>query len=154
MADVEIEDTFAEAFPMIAGRVLITAENDDWAMNSARSATGFASSIIMSPAEAGIEGPKASPKKTPDGRPGVYIQVYHRTGREFKMQMLARIGQCILTCPTTAAFDAIPKAIGKIPITFSIIRFACVRVNPFPDFNCSVSSVVKSHSCFIFSNLS
>jgi len=123
MADVEIEDTFAEAFPMIAGRVLITAENDDWAMNSARSATGFASSIIMSPAEAGIEGPKASPKKTPDGRPGVYIQVYHRTGREFKMQILARIGQCILTCPTTAAFDAIPKAKKRIKLGRTIRYF-------------------------------
>ena len=123
MSNVEVEDTFAEAFPMIAGRILITAETDEWAMNSARSVTGFASSIIMSPAEAGIEGPKASPKKTPDGRPGVYVQIYHRTGREFKSQMLARIGQCILTCPTTSAFDAMPHAKKKIKIGRTIRYF-------------------------------
>ncbi len=123
MPDVEIEDTFAEAFPMIAGRILITAHNEEWAMNSARSATGFASSIIMSPAEAGIEGPKASYKKTPDGRSGVYIQIYHRTGREFKGQMLSRIGQCILTCPTTSAFDAMPKAKKRIKIGRAIRYF-------------------------------
>jgi formylmethanofuran--tetrahydromethanopterin N-formyltransferase len=48
--DVAIDDTFAEAFPMVAARVLITAESEKWAMNPARAATGFASSIIMSPA--------------------------------------------------------------------------------------------------------
>ncbi len=123
MAEVKIEDTFAEAFPMIAGRILITAENEEWAMTAATSATGFASSIIMSPAEAGIEGPKALPDKTPDGRTGAFIQIYHRTGREFKMQMLARIGQCILTCPTTAAFDAMPRAKKRIKIGRSIRYF-------------------------------
>jgi len=49
---VEIEDTFAEMFPMWAGRVLITAENEKWALTAAKNATGFAASIIMSPAEA------------------------------------------------------------------------------------------------------
>lgn len=51
----EIEDTYAEVFPMIAGRILITADSEKWALTAARTATGFASSIIMSPAEAGIE---------------------------------------------------------------------------------------------------
>ena len=74
---VEVEDTFAEAFPMIASRILITAETEKWAMTAATSATGFASSIIMSPAEAGIEGVPIPPEKTPDGRPGVMIQIYH-----------------------------------------------------------------------------
>lgn len=123
MPDVNIEDTFAEAFPMIAGRILITADSEEWAMASATSATGFASSIIMSPAEAGIEGIKASSEKTPDGRSGVFIQIYHRTGREFKIQMLVRIGQCILTCPTTSAFDAMPHAKKKIKIGRAIRYF-------------------------------
>jgi formylmethanofuran--tetrahydromethanopterin N-formyltransferase len=52
---VEIEDTFAEMFPMWVSRILITANNEEWALTSARAATGFATSIIMSPAEAGIE---------------------------------------------------------------------------------------------------
>lgn len=105
---VEVEDTFAEAFPMVAGRILITADDEKWALTAARAATGFASSIIMSPTEAGVEGPTVTPNKTPDGRPGVHIQMYHRTRTELKRQMIARIGQCILTCPTTAAFDGMP----------------------------------------------
>jgi len=121
--EVEIEDTFAEAFPMVAARILITAENEKWAMNSARAATGFASSIIMSPAEAGIEGPIVPPEKSPDGRQGVHIQIYHRTRTELKMQMISRIGQCVLTCPTTAAFDGMPNAKRRLKIGAAIRMF-------------------------------
>lgn len=121
--DVEIEDTFAEAFPMVASRILITAQNEKWAMTAARSATGFASSIIMSPAEAGIEGPVVPPEKTPDGRPGVLIQIYHRTRTELKLQVITRMGQCILTCPTTAAFDAMPNAKRRLKIGGAIRMF-------------------------------
>lgn len=123
MVSVDIEDTFAEAFPMIVGRIMITAENEKWAQQAAISATGFASSIIMSPAEGGIEGKAVPPDKTPDGRPGVNIQIYHRTGHEFKSQMLTRIGQCILTCPTTAAFDSIYGAKKRLKIGRAIRLF-------------------------------
>jgi len=120
---VEIEDTFAEAFPMIVGRILITADNQKWALTSARAATGYASSIIMSPAEAGIEGGTTSPTETPDGRPGVTIQIYHRTGHEWKMQMIGRIGQCVLTCPTTSAFDMMPDAKKRIRVGRALRMF-------------------------------
>jgi len=123
LVSVEIEDTFAEAFPMIVGRILITAENDRWAQVAASSTVGFASSIIMSPAEAGIEGIPVPPDKTPDNRPGVNVQIYHRTGREFKSQMLARIGQCILTCPTTSAFDNMVGAKKRLKIGRAIRLF-------------------------------
>ena len=106
---LKISDTFAEMFPMWAGRVLITAANEKWAQIAAKVATGFASSIIMSPAEASIES-NVPPEKTPDGRPGIIIQIYHRTRHELKAQMILRIGQCVMTCPTTAAFDALPQA--------------------------------------------
>ena len=121
--NVEIEDTFAEVFPMIAGRILITADTEKWALTSARAATGYASSIIMSPAEGGIEGRTVPTSETPDGRPGVTIQIYHRTGHEWKMQMLGRIGQCVLTCPTTAAFDAMPDAKKRIRIGRAVRMF-------------------------------
>ncbi len=121
---VEIGDEdFAEAFPMIAGRVLITAKDEKWALTAARTATGFASSIILSPAEAGIEGIKVTPDKTPDGRPGVIIQIYHRTGRELKTQMINRISQCVLTCATAYAFDAMPQAKKRIKLGYSIRTF-------------------------------
>ena len=117
-----IEDTFAEMFPMWAGRILITAANEKWALIAARTAAGFASSIIMSPAEAAVE-TLVSPKETPDGRPGAIIQIYHSSRGELKHQMSLRIGQCIMTCPTTAAFDALPKAKRRVKIGRSLRLF-------------------------------
>jgi len=119
---VEVEDTFAEMFTMWVGRVLITAANEKWAQTAARVATGFASSIIMSPAEAGIEG-NVPQEKTPDGRPGTIIQIYHDTRHSLKQQMILRIGQCVMTCPTTAAFDALPEAKRRLKIGRSIRLF-------------------------------
>ena len=119
---VEIEDTFAEMFPMWAGRILITAENEKWALNAAKSAIGYATSIIMSPAEAGIEG-VISPEKTPDGRNGVIIQIYHHSRLDLKAQMILRIGQCVMTCPTTAAFDALPEAKRRLKVGRSLRFF-------------------------------
>jgi formylmethanofuran--tetrahydromethanopterin N-formyltransferase len=110
---VEIEDTFAEMFPMWVGRVLITAADQEWALTSARAATGFAVSIIMSPAEAGIEKTVAA-SETPDSRPGAIIQLYHTFGYGLKAQMLTRIGQCVMTCPTTAAFNALTDQPAKL----------------------------------------
>ncbi len=117
-----IEDTFAEMFPMWVGRILITADNEKWALTAARTATGFASSIIMSPAEAGIEG-TVLPEDTPDGRIGALIQIYHKTWRDLKSQMILRVGQCIMTCPTTAAFDALPQAKRRLKIGRSLRLF-------------------------------
>jgi formylmethanofuran--tetrahydromethanopterin N-formyltransferase len=117
-----IEDTFAEMFPMWAGRILITAANEKWALIAARTAAGFASSIIMSPAEAAVE-TLVSPKETPDGRPGAIIQIYHNSRKNLKHQMSLRIGQCIMTCPTTAAFDGLPKAKRRVKIGRSLRLF-------------------------------
>jgi formylmethanofuran--tetrahydromethanopterin N-formyltransferase len=119
---VIIEDTFAEMFPMWAGRILITAANKKWATIAATTAAGFASSIIMSPAEAALE-THVSHKETPDGRPGAIIQIYHNSRKNLKHQMSLRIGQCIMTCPTTAAFDALPKAKRRVKIGRSLRLF-------------------------------
>ena len=120
---VEIEETFAEAFPMVAGRLLITAASERWASIAGKTATGFASSIIMSPAEAGVEGKRVPADKTPDGRPGVVLQIWHWSRRELKLQMITRIGQCILTCPTTAAFDAMPDAKRLLKVGRALRKF-------------------------------
>ncbi len=117
-----IDDTFAEMFGMWAGRILITAENEKWAKIAAQTATGFASSIIMSPAEAGIE-TIVRPENTPDGRVGMLIQIYHRSRSDLKAQMILRIGQCVMTCPTTAAFDALPKTKRRLKVGRSLRLF-------------------------------
>jgi formylmethanofuran--tetrahydromethanopterin N-formyltransferase len=119
---MEIEDTFAEMFPMWAGRILITAENEKWALTAARNTVGFATSIIMSPAEAGIESMTLT-RETPDDRQGVIVQVYHRSRLDLKAQMILRIGQCAMTCPTTAAFDALPDAKRRLKVGRSLRFF-------------------------------
>lgn len=119
---IEVEDTFAELFEMWVSRVLITAENEKWALRAAESAAGFASSIIGSPAEAGIER-LVPPEKTPDGRVGVLVHFYHRTRSDLKKQMVARIGQCVMTCPTTAAFNALEGSPRKLKVGRSLRYF-------------------------------
>ncbi|MCJ7469000.1 formylmethanofuran--tetrahydromethanopterin N-formyltransferase [Candidatus Bathyarchaeota archaeon] len=109
-------------FPMWVGRVLITADTEKWALTAANTATGLATSVIMSPAEAGIETTITS-DKTPDNRPGVLIQIYNRNRFELMGQMILRIGQCVMTCPTTAAFDALPEAKRKLKVGRSIRLF-------------------------------
>ncbi|MEM0057787.1 MAG: formylmethanofuran--tetrahydromethanopterin N-formyltransferase [Candidatus Bathyarchaeia archaeon] len=119
---VKVADTFAEMFPLWAGRVLITADSEKWALTAAEVATGFATSVIMAPAEAGIEG-LVPGEKTPDGRVGVLIQIYNRSRFDLKTQMMLRIGQCIMTCPTTAAFDALPDAKRRLKVGRSLRYF-------------------------------
>src|SRR4030043_837627 len=74
---VKVQDTFAEMFPLWAGRILITAENERWAEIAANVTTGFATSVIMAPAEAAIER-VVTQDKTPDKRPGALVQIYNR----------------------------------------------------------------------------
>lgn len=120
--DVIIEDTFAEAFPMYATRLLITASTRKWAYIAASKATGFGTSVIGSPGECGIEA-FISPNLTPDQRPGIYIQIYHNDLASLKFVTLSRVGQCILTCPTTALFNGLPKIKRKMSLGGAIAKF-------------------------------
>ncbi len=119
---LKVADTFAEMFPLWVGRVLITADNEKWALTAAEVTTGFATSVIMAPAEAGMEGIVPN-DNTPDGRVGALIQIYNRNRFELKGQMMLRIGQCIMTCPTTSAFDALPNAKRRLKIGRSLRYF-------------------------------
>lgn len=118
----KVDDTFAEMFPLWVGRILITAENKKWALIAANVATGFATSVIMAPAEAAIER-FVPPEKTPDNRVGVLIQIYNRDRFELKNQLIQRIGQCIMTCPTTAAFNGLPETKRKLKVGRSLRYF-------------------------------
>ncbi|TDA32410.1 MAG: formylmethanofuran--tetrahydromethanopterin N-formyltransferase [Hadesarchaea archaeon] len=103
---VEIEDTFAEAFGMRAARVIVTAKNEEWVRNAALTATGFATSVIACGAEAGVER-WLSPQETPDGRPGASLLLFAMSEKDLEDQLLRRIGQCIMTCPTTSCFNGL-----------------------------------------------
>jgi len=120
--DVIIEDTFAEAFPMYATRIIVTAVNFHWALTAARAATGFGSSVIACPGETGIEA-LISPKITPDLRPGVAIQIYHSDPATLKLVTLTRVGQCILTASTASAFNGLPKVKRKMSVGRALAKF-------------------------------
>jgi formylmethanofuran--tetrahydromethanopterin N-formyltransferase len=105
---ITIDDTFAEAFPMKATRLLITAHDAVWAMHAAVSATGFATSVIGCGCEAGIER-VLSREETPDGRPGISILLFAVSGKELAKQVERRVGQCVLTCLTTAVYAGIAE---------------------------------------------
>jgi formylmethanofuran--tetrahydromethanopterin N-formyltransferase len=111
---VTIDDTYAEAFPTWISKVIITAVTEEWAYKAAVEATGFATSAIGCPCEAGIEG-FVSASETPDGRPGVSILICAGK-KKLKEQLIERIGECILTSPTTAVFDGLPEAEERIPV--------------------------------------
>lgn len=101
---VEIEDTFAEAFKMWGTRVIITAHNLYWAQQAALKTTGFATSVIGCKCEAGIEGEVTG---TPDGRPGISVLLFTPSKDDLGKRLLERIGQTVLTCPTTACFNGL-----------------------------------------------
>ena len=104
--DVVIEDTFAEAFGMWASRLIITAINEKWAMTAAQVATGFSTSIIACGCEAGIGGVLPR-EQTPDGRPGVLVLFFTMSDKDMEKVLLNRIGQCIMTSPTSACYNGL-----------------------------------------------
>jgi len=111
---VPIEDTYAEAFPTWISRIIITAVTEEWALKAATEATGFATSAIGCPCEAGIEG-LIPPEATPDGRPGVAILICAGK-KKLKEQVVERLAECVLTSATTAVFDGLPNAEEKIAV--------------------------------------
>jgi formylmethanofuran--tetrahydromethanopterin N-formyltransferase len=110
--NVPLDDTFAEAFPMTAARLLVTAATAEWARTCGRTATGYAASVIGCDAEAGIER-ELSPDETPDGRPGISLLLFGFGREALQKAVVNRVGQCILTCPTTACYNGLPVVKDK-----------------------------------------
>lgn len=112
---VAIVDTFAEAFTMRVARLIITARTEHWAREAATKLTGFATSVIGCKCEAGLE--RALPAtETPDGRPGVSVLFLTMDKESLPEQLIVRIGQTVLTCPTTACFDGLPGVPDRLPV--------------------------------------
>ena len=102
---VDIVNTYAEGFGIKVTRILVTAAIEELAKISATEATGYGTSVIGCPAEAGID-QYIPPTESPDGRPGYAIMICHMSKKDLGGQIMDRIGQCVLTAPTAAAFNA------------------------------------------------
>jgi formylmethanofuran--tetrahydromethanopterin N-formyltransferase len=118
---VFIEDTFAEAFTMRVARIVITARSPRWAREAALKLTGFATSVIGCKVEAGIE-QELPADDTPDGRPGISILLMTMGKDDLGKRLIERVGQTVLTCPTTACYDGFPQAPDRVAVG-SALRF-------------------------------
>lgn len=103
---VKIRDTFAEGFGIKVTRMIVTAATKKLALIAATEATGYGTSVIGCPAEAGIDC-YLDPSETPDGRPGYAIMICHGSKKKLDHELMERIGMGILTAPTTAVFNAL-----------------------------------------------
>ncbi len=69
--------------------------------------TGYATSVIGCDAEAAIER-ILSPDETPDGRPGVSVLLFAFSRDALEKALANRVGQCVMTCPTSACYNGLP----------------------------------------------
>lgn len=103
---VRIDDSFAEAFGMTGTAVIITAPTAKWAMISATTMTGFATSVIGCGCEAGIDR-ELHPAETPDGRPGVRVLLFGFSPKDVEARLNDRVGMCVLTSPGSACYSGL-----------------------------------------------
>lgn len=122
IGDTIIEDTFAEAFRMVYSRLLITAHDEYWLDAALREFTGYSSSVIACDAETGIETMLAE-DATPDGRIGASVLVFGFSPNAIGKALVNRVGQCVMTCPTTAVYDGLPAAETRVPLGKNIRYF-------------------------------
>jgi formylmethanofuran--tetrahydromethanopterin N-formyltransferase len=114
-SDVLVVDTFAEAFPMTAARAIVTTDTPAWALFAGQTMTGYATSVIACDAEAGIER-VLTPDETPDGRPGISVLVFAFSRDGLEKALANRVGQCVMTCPTTACYNGLPLGEKSISV--------------------------------------
>ncbi len=118
---IPVEPTFAEAFSMTATRVIVTAHNERWVKHATQAMCGFATSVIGCVVEAGVD-QYLTPEQTPDGRPGASVLMFGMRRDDVAKQLVRRVGQCILTCPSTAIYS------GWIPSNGSHWERACASL--------------------------
>jgi formylmethanofuran--tetrahydromethanopterin N-formyltransferase len=110
-----VEDTFAEAFGMRYTRLIITAHDEYWLDAAVRELTGYSASVISCDAETGVERMLSS-DETPDGRPGVAVLIFGFSADALTKSVSNRVGQCVMTCPSTAVYDGLETAEERIPL--------------------------------------
>ncbi len=110
-----IEDTFAEAFGMRYARLLITADDDHWLQAALSELTGYSASVIACDAEIGVEAFLPA-DETPDGRAGAAVLIFGFTADALAKTIPNRVGQCVMTCPTTAVYNGLPDCGEFIPL--------------------------------------
>jgi len=122
LGQTAVVDTFAEAFRLRFARLLVTAHDDHWLAAATTAACGYGTSVIGCDAEIGVER-LLSAGESPDGRPGAAILAFGFAAESLAKAVANRVGQCLLTCPTTAVFDGLPDSDERAPLGKQIRYF-------------------------------
>jgi formylmethanofuran--tetrahydromethanopterin N-formyltransferase len=112
---IQILDTFAEAFRMRYVRLIITAHDDYWLDAALRELTGYGASVIACDAEVGVERMLAS-GDSPDGRSGAAVLMFGFSTDALASAVPNRVGQCVMTCPTTAVYNGLSGCATTVPL--------------------------------------
>lgn len=115
LGETFIEETFAEAFGMRYTRLIVTAADDYWLDACLRELTGYSSSVIACDAEIGLE-ERFTADETPDGRVGAAVMAFGMSAEALSKAIPNRIGQCVMTCPSTAVYNGLIGSAEKIPL--------------------------------------
>ena len=115
-------DTYAEAFEMRYARLWVTAHDDHWLGAAIAAVTGDACSVIGCDAEIGVEH-RLSGASSPDGRPGASLLFFAFSKDALAKALVRRVGQCLMTCPTTAVFDGLAGVEKRVPLGKSLRLF-------------------------------
>ena len=100
---------------MMYAKLIVTAHDDYWLDSAIREMTGYSSSVISCDAETGIE-KQLAVDATPDGRVGTSVLVFGFSAEAICKAITNRVGQCVMTCPTTAVFNGLPGADSYVPL--------------------------------------
>lgn len=108
LAGTEIIDTFAEGFRMVYTRLEVTALDDYWLDQALRALCGYGTSVIACDAEVGVERYLCR-DETIDGRCGAHVLLFGFSAERLAEAVPRRVGQCVMTCPTTSVFNGLPE---------------------------------------------
>ena len=122
LGSTRIVDTFAEAFRLRYGRIVVTAYDDHWLDAALAAVCGYGTSVIGCDAEIGLER-RLPAEESPDGRPAAAILAFGFAAEPLAKAIANRVGQCLLTCPTTAVFDGLPESSDRAPLGKQIRYF-------------------------------
>ena len=110
-----IDDTFAEAFRMHYVRLVVTAIDEHWLDAAVREFCGYSTSVIACDAEIGSNG-RSTPRKRPTAGRARRSMAFGFSPAALAAAVPNRVGQCLMTCPTTAVYDGLRTRSGKIPL--------------------------------------
>lgn len=96
-------------------RIVVTAHDSHWLNAAIASFAGYAASVIACDAEIGVEN-HIDAENSPDGRVGVAFLVFAFSEDALAKALANRVGQCLMTCPTTAVFDGLPQVEKRAPL--------------------------------------